>query len=294
MAKSKADVSASIVKTSTSVLLEAPVAVASCSAAATAVSSLMSTPVSFTPGAPGWCSVSSASCSYYSSTVGAVGTTPVGGLYGDQMMLVGHGCSAVTPPQNSTSTGAEGSGDVDDAETSSSFGLIGDELGEFGIDGPDSGIPGSGFAPGGYWHQMVKEESTMARESDDGGDMDDDDERDNGDDENNDRPLEEFSDARVTEVRTPTVASFGGGSGGGFVVGSRVESNRVLASALSLDTGEDEDMTDAGEDADTARMWSAIGGHASIASGGCGGHAGSVDARMIKVDPSSMGHHSNH
>lgn len=37
--------------------------------------------------------------------------------------------------------------------------LIGDELGEFGIDGPESASPGSGFAPGGYWHQMVKEET---------------------------------------------------------------------------------------------------------------------------------------
>lgn len=39
--------------------------------------------------------------------------------------------------------------------------LSGDELGEFGIDGPESASPGSGFAPGGYWHQMVKEETRV-------------------------------------------------------------------------------------------------------------------------------------
>ncbi|CAB1101916.1 MYB [Ectocarpus sp. CCAP 1310/34] len=55
------------------------------------------------------------------------------------------------------------------AATSSSLGLMGDELGEFGIDGADSALPGSGFAPGGYWHRMVKEEARVARESDDEG-----------------------------------------------------------------------------------------------------------------------------
>ena len=50
------------------------------------------------------------------------------------------------------------------AAPSSSLGLMGDELGEFALDGPDSASPGSGFAPGGYWHQMVKEEAR--RESD--------------------------------------------------------------------------------------------------------------------------------
>lgn len=47
----------------------------------------------------------------------------------------------------------------------SSFSLMGDELGEFGLGEGEFTGPGSGFAPGGYWHQMVKEEARVGRES---------------------------------------------------------------------------------------------------------------------------------
>ena len=61
---------------------------------------------------------------------------------------------------NNTNTNTNGSG------APSAFGLIGDDLGEFGIDGVDAASPGSGFAPGGYWHQMVKEETSVPHDSD--------------------------------------------------------------------------------------------------------------------------------
>ncbi|CAM9314764.1 unnamed protein product, partial [Sphacelaria rigidula] len=42
--------------------------------------------------------------------------------------------------------------------------LMGDELGDFAlVDANDLGGPGTGFAPGGYWHQVVKEESPQRR-----------------------------------------------------------------------------------------------------------------------------------
>lgn len=46
----------------------------------------------------------------------------------------------------------------------SSFSLLGDELGEFGLGETEMAGPGSGFAPGGYWHQMVKEEARAGQE----------------------------------------------------------------------------------------------------------------------------------
>lgn len=63
--------------------------------------------------------------------------------------------------------GASASGSAPEGVTGvPPFGLMGDELGEFGMDGPDSASPGSGFAPGGYWHQMVKEETKVTTDSD--------------------------------------------------------------------------------------------------------------------------------
>lgn len=48
--------------------------------------------------------------------------------------------------------------------------LMGDDLGDFDLpDTADLSGPGSGFAPGGYWHQMVKEESRVPMHGDVGG-----------------------------------------------------------------------------------------------------------------------------
>eukprot|EP00903_Cladosiphon_okamuranus_P016537 g15256.t1 len=81
----------------------------------------------------------------------------------------GAGAGVGAHPTANNDTGGNGNGNGVSSATaapSSSLGLMGDELGEFGLDGSESTSPGSGFAPGGYWHQMVKEEARGARESD--------------------------------------------------------------------------------------------------------------------------------
>ena len=139
----------------------------SSSSAAMAAVAAVQTPVIFAPATAGWGSIPApapTSSSTNSFLFSAPSAATVDGLYEDHRAVAqsgeGHAPSHAQQQQNATSSSEP---------SSSSFDLIGDELGEFGIDGPESGSPGSGFAPGGYWHQMVKEESRMARGSDDEG-----------------------------------------------------------------------------------------------------------------------------
>ncbi|CAM9292047.1 unnamed protein product [Pylaiella littoralis] len=76
--------------------------------------------------------------------------------------------TAPTTTAKTASADGGGGGGTRKGRSSSSMPLCvaGDDLGEFGVGGPESASPGSGFAPGGYWHQMVKNES-HGRDSDD-------------------------------------------------------------------------------------------------------------------------------
>lgn len=98
----------------------------------------------------------------------ASGRAMAAGGWGPAAVAVAAAATATTSHGGGSSSSSNGVSSAT-AATSSSLGLMGDELGEFGIDGADSALPGSGFAPGGYWHQMVKEEARGAIESDDEG-----------------------------------------------------------------------------------------------------------------------------